>query len=326
MALSSSIPRTPIGYRVVFNALSPWGIKRSIAMLKGCVCVVVLLSSCCLASGDAVCGAKTSNEATVCLPLKEYLKQGGGEQPTGSSSFGGSKGQKGAQGKRGPAGVPGSPGPTGAVGPQGPAGQKGDAGDPGKSSDLLYLMMSPTWLRSNAVFGQSPSAQNSEHITFRSSNRNLQSLFHAPVVSSGRLVDRKTYIVTMKFWYERLTADNDLIVGLCDDVDCAGFSFRDNGDNIYAVKWVKDHHSCLRSKTRLNDGWRDNNYEIYEMKFEFSPSNTIGDTWSYAVGKPFRQRFDVAMRLSHGLWVSVCRDSSDEAYTIRSFELFVRGN
>jgi hypothetical protein len=36
----------------------------------------VLLSSC-LASGDAVCGAKTSNEATVCLPLKEYLKQVG---------------------------------------------------------------------------------------------------------------------------------------------------------------------------------------------------------------------------------------------------------
>ena len=151
-------------------------------------------------------------------------------------------------------------------------------------------------------------------------------LFQAPVVPRGRLVDRNTYIVTVKFWYERLTSDNDLVVGVCDDVDCVGFHYRDNGDNIYAVKWVKDHHACLRSNNRLNDGWRDNNSEMYEMKFEFSPSNTHGDTWTYAVGKPFRQKFDVVMRLSHGMWLSVCRDSIDEAYSIRSFEFFIRQN
>lgn len=132
--------------------------------------------------------------------------------------------------------------------------------------------------------------------------------------------------MTVKFWFQRLTTDNDLLVGVCDDVDCVGFRYRDSGDNIYANKWLKHAQSCPLSNTRLNDGWVDNNHEMYEMRLDFSPSNTHGTTWSTSVGQPFLQKFDVVMRFSHGMSLVVCRDSTDEAYRIRFFEVSIKEN
>ena len=105
-----------------------------------------------------------------------------------------------------------------------------------------------------------------------------------------------------------------------------GFKYRDSGDNIYALKWRKHASSCPVSSTRLNDGWADDDQEMYEMKFDVSASNTIGSTWSSVAAKPFLQRFDVVMRFSHGMSILVCRDSTTEAYSMRFFEMFVRQN
>ena len=115
--------------------------------------------------------------------------------------------------------------------------------------------------------------------------------------------------------------DNDITMTLCDATRCVGFTYWDRSV-IHASEFLSSSATCGVSGP--NSGWQNVAYEIWDVRFELTPSRTGAITWSAALDKGMSETYSYVLKPSSGLWITACRNNAPEQYDVRFVEVTVR--
>ena len=115
--------------------------------------------------------------------------------------------------------------------------------------------------------------------------------------------------------------DNDITMTLCDATRCVGFTYWDR-QGIQASEFLSSSATCDRSGPYT--GWQNVAYEIWDVRFELTPSRTGAITWSAALDKGMSKAYSYVLKPSSGLWITACRNDPFEQYDVRFVEVTVR--
>lgn len=135
--------------------------------------------------------------------------------------------------------------------------------------------------------------------------------------------------VELRFWYERISTDNDLRVGLCDNQTCVGFSFVDNdGGRIDMHSWNIPSGNGVRSGSRQSYGsWKYlSGSNRATIKFELTSSHTTAIVSSDETTSIIMYTFTSVLKFNTGLWILTYRGHGNEQYKMRFFEATVKVN
>ena len=138
------------------------------------------------------------------------------------------------------------------------------------------------------------------------------------LASPGSLSNSSTYIISLKFWRVTLSSDCDLYVTICDSYLCSGFLISEQG-GVYASHFQASSAICTDDSQQF--GW--GAQEVWDFRFELSPSHTLTTAWSGTANKGHYNVYD-AMSRSSGLWLTVCRQEPDERVEIRFIEVSIK--
>ena len=141
------------------------------------------------------------------------------------------------------------------------------------------------------------------------------------LTKEGKLSTEVTYIVSIRFWKDNLTSDNDFYMALCDSSICAGFLYWDNRVIDAHEFSAVDSGSCHNQKRWSS--WTNDNARFWEMRFELTKRYTIGSTWSTRMDNGFTEIYTAKLNPFNGLWIMACRNNYDEEYGIHFIEVSV---
>eukprot|EP00118_Oscarella_pearsei_P010268 m.62412 g.62412 ORF g.62412 m.62412 type:complete len:192 (+) comp35067_c0_seq1:268-843(+) len=185
--------------------------------------------------------------------------------------------------------------------------------------ESLYLFMSPKWLAGQAEFFQSPSKITETSLLFAEGTKSTK-LFRTKIYAPGQISDNKMNTAQLRFHKEDVTGDTDIFVALCDNENCLGFWFLDQ-NHIYAAAWPTTAPMCKSEKLLSTLLVASNRWEI---RFELTPSGTSSYAWT-SNGEVVNH-YSQTLKPANGLWLTVCRDDSNEKYNFHFFEVSVRVN
>ena len=91
-----------------------------------------------------------------------------------------------------------------------------------------------------------------------------------------------------------------------------GFFFFDN-THIRAVQVVANSSICEIFGSQSS--WENVNYQFWNIRFEVSPTHTLGITWNAGSDRGISRVYDSSLKPGNGLWITACRQEKNENMT-----------